>query len=245
MRIRRRWYITAYIIAVTVFLTGFLMFMYPVCMGYIKERGLDQAVEQFQVMAQEASKEQEEAGKEAAEEPGIYEALRDEMIAYNTRIYEEGQKNLKDPFAYEQASVDLTAYGFEENVIGSLQIPRLNLTLPIYLGATTENLAKGVAQLGETSMPIGGSNTNCVIAGHRGMAALEMFRNIQNLQEGDEIYITNLWETLTYRVESTKIIVPSDIKEVLIQPDKDMVTLISCHPYRQNYQRYVVYCVRE
>lgn len=98
--------------------------------------------------------------------------------------------------------------------------------------------------LSQTSMPTGGENTNCVIAGHRGWRGIPMFQNIEALQEGDIIWITNLWERLAYRVVRTTVITPDDIGAVRIVNGQDMLTLITCHPYTKNYQRYVVYCVR-
>ena len=71
-----------------------------------------------------------------------------------------------------------------------------------------------------------------------------MFRNIHKLEIGDEVIITNLWEILKYKVSEIKIIDPTDISEILIKPSKDLVTLITCHPYRINTRRYVVVCER-
>ena len=170
--------------------------------------------------------------------------LYDEMRAYNEEIYENGQQNLKDPFSYETPSFDLTKWGFTENVVGYIDIPRMGVTLPIYLGATEDNMHKGAVHLSQTSLPIGGENTNCVIAAHRGSWAGAMFRDIEKLQIGDEITITNLWTTLRYRVAEIRVIDPSDIRQVCIQDGRDLVTLITCHPYRHNNQRYVVYCER-
>ena len=124
-----------------------------------------------------------------------------------------------------------------------LSIPKMDLELPIYLGATTEHLAGGAAQLSQTSMPIGSENTNCVLAGHRGWYGALFFRHIELLEIGDEIMITNLWETLTYTVSEIKVIEPNEIDEILIQPGRDLVTLLTCHPYGSGGRyRYVVYC---
>jgi len=71
-----------------------------------------------------------------------------------------------------------------------------------------------------------------------------MFRDIEALQIGDKVYITNFWDTLVYEVAETKVILPADIQQIYIQEGRDMVTLITCHPYTKNYQRYVVYCER-
>ena len=127
-----------------------------------------------------------------------------------------------------------------------ISIPAINLSMPIYLGATDAHLTAGAAQLSQTSLPIGGTNTNCVIAGHRGYNGAAYFRNITELQPGDVIQITNLWETLTYTVKTTDIIEPYDVEKILIREGKDMITLLTCHPYASGgKQRYVVYCERE
>ena len=83
-----------------------------------------------------------------------------------------------------------------------------------------------------------------MIAAHRGYAKTAMFRNIEKLETGDEIYIENFRERLVYKVAETRVIDPADIDQLLIQEGRDLVTLITCHPYRHNYQRYVVFCER-
>ena len=147
---------------------------------------------------------------------------------------------MKDPFAYETPAFDLTGYGLPDDMIAALWIPRLNLDLPVYLGASTANMARGGALLGQTSMPLGGANTNTVIAAHRGYYGAEMLRNVQQIQLGDKITLTTPWDTLVYRVCELKIIQPDDINAVLIQPGRDLLTLTTCHPYTQNTQRYLV-----
>lgn len=94
-------------------------------------------------------------------------------------------------------------------------------------------------------MPIGGTNTNCVLAGHRGWYGALFFRHIELLEIGDVVLITNLWETLRYTVSEIKVIEPDAIDEILIQPGRDLVTLLTCHPYGSGGRyRYVVYCER-
>lgn len=173
--------------------------------------------------------------------PELYAAMQD----YNAEIYAGGQSGLTDPFAYEEAPLDLAAYGYDDDVLAVLWIPRLNLELPVYLGASRENLAKGAALLGQTSMPLGGENTNTVIAAHRGYYGAEMLRNVQQIQIGDKITMTTPWDTLVYRVCELKIIQPDDINAVLIQPGRDLLTLTTCHPYTQNTQRYLVIAERD
>ena len=112
--------------------------------------------------------------------------------------------------------------------------------------ASVENMTKGATVLGNTSLPIGGKNTNCVIAGHRGYHGAPYFREIERLNPGDKVYIKNPWEKLAYRVESIKIIYPDECDQIKIQKGKDMVTLVTCHPYKSHGRyRYLVYCVRD
>ncbi len=181
---------------------------------------------------------------EQIEEISDFQRLYNELKSRNESLYINKQKELKDPFSYEQPSINLQEYGLKDNIIGFIFIPKMNLEIPIYLGANTENMKKGAVHLTQTSYPIGGENTNCVIAAHRGYGKAEMFRNIQKLEIGDDIYIQNFIEELVYKVSSIKIIDPTDIDNLLIQEGKDLITLITCHPYRYNYQRYVVYCER-
>ena len=171
--------------------------------------------------------------------------LFNKMQSYNENIFNEGQQKLLDPFSYELPSFDLLELGFKDNIIGYLTIPKMEIEIPIYLGATQENMKKGAGHLSETSIPIGGNNTNSVIAAHRGMKSHPMFRDIENLSIGDEVKITNMWDELIYKVVETKVINPDEISEVLIQEGRDLITLITCHPYTKNYQRYVVYCERQ
>ncbi len=166
------------------------------------------------------------------------------MLRQNKYLYKNGQKDLIDPFSYEQPGIDLTKYGLSDNIVGYISIAKINCNLPIYLGASRENMKKGAVHLTQTSYPIGGNNTNAVIAAHRGAVNSLMFRDIEEITAGDLVVIQNFRQTLTYQVTGMKVIEPSDIEAILIQPDKDMITLITCHPYLVNDKRYVVYAER-
>ena len=131
-------------------------------------------------------------------------------------------------------------------MFGVITIPKLELEMPILLGASDANMAAGAAVLNQTSIPIGGINTNCVLGGHRGYQGASYFLHVPELEPGDEVIITNLWEELTYVVVDTDIIAPNEVEKILIQEGKDMITLITCHPYASGgKQRYVIYCERE
>lgn len=179
------------------------------------------------------------------EETRPYAALWEDMNHYNETIYTQGQTGLSCEYDYQKPSFRLTDYGLADDVIGVISIPAMELEMPIFLGATEQHMADGAAHLSQTSLPIGGENTNCVIAGHRGYNGASYFRYIDKLKVGDLVSITNLWETLTYRVCEIKIIAPHDVTEILIQPGRELLTLLTCHPYASGgRQRYVVYCER-
>lgn len=169
-----------------------------------------------------------------------------QMKQYNEKIYKEHQKDLKDAWSYSQNTFDLGILNLDMNIIGYIEIPKLDVQIPLFIGANYNNLNKGVAIMSQTSMPIGGENTNCVIAGHRGgYHGEQLFKNIENLAIGDEIRITNPWETLTYFVIKKIVIEPNEIEAVKILPNQDMITLFTCHPYGMETQRYVVYASRK
>lgn len=232
-------------VAVLLFFAGLFTLLYPSLNGARLENASLEAAESFI----DAFIVPVETGSSVAlpeETPRPYGNLYEAMAEYNERIYAEEQKGLSDPGAYEAAGIDLPAYGFEDGVAAVLSIPAIELEMPVYLGASYDNMAAGAAVLGQTSLPIGGDNTNCVIAGHRGWNGAAYFLNIDKLQEGDEIQLINLWETMNYTVTEIRIIEPTDIKQVLIQEDRELLTLMSCHPYASGGKyRYLVFCERE
>lgn len=174
-----------------------------------------------------------------------YPELWTDMVRYNETIYAQGQTGLSCAYDYQKPSFRLTDYGLSDEVFGVISIPVMELEMPIFLGATEQHMADGAAHLSQTSLPIGGENTNCIIAGHRGYNGASYFRYIDKLNVGDLVSVTNLWETLTYQVCEIKIIAPHDVTEILIQPGRDLLTLLTCHPYASGgRQRYVVYCER-
>jgi LPXTG-site transpeptidase (sortase) family protein len=222
---------TALVLAVLLAAAGICVMLWPVFTGQRLQADTDAAVQEFLVERNEPEQQ--------------YPELLAELQAYNQRIYTEKQSGLVDLKACEEPTADLTAYGIEDEIIGVLEIPAMELTVPVYLGASDAHLAAGAAVLGNTSAPIGGDNTNCVIAGHRGWKGADYFRHIDRLQAGDTVRLTNLWETLTYTVADIQIIQPHEVDKIKIQQGRDLLTLLTCHPYASGgRQRYVVYCER-
>ena len=182
---------------------------------------------------------------EPTEEEREYPELWDAMVAYNESIYAENQSGMVNLQSFEKQSFVLQNYGLKDEVFGVISVPAIELSMPIYLGASRANMAIGAALMTETSLPIGTPNSNAVICGHRGWNGASYFLHIDKIQIGDTVTITNLWEELEYTVVSTKIISPYDLDAVKIQDGKEMITLLSCHPVASGgKQRYLVFCER-
>ncbi len=174
-----------------------------------------------------------------------YAQLLEEMESYNQQLWESKQTGLKSPADYEIPSFYLREYGIDNEMFGVIHIPKLELTMPIYLGATEQHMVDGAVHLSQTSLPIGGINSNSVLAGHRGYNGADYFRFIPELHIGDEVILTNLWGELRYKVVGSRIIAPNDIEEIFIQEGRDLLTLLTCHPYASGgRQRYLVFCER-
>lgn len=240
------------LIMLLIFAAGLGIMLYPSLQGAITDHRIIQEAHEFlekletiPTKPEAEATEPTEPTEPIATEPVLYPELLSAMQRYNQQIWEEKQAGLCDPWSYEQPSFTLGDYGLEDEVFGVITIPRLQLEMPIYLGATYKHMADGAAHLSQTSLPIGGENTNCVIAGHRGWGGASYFRYITELEAGDEVIITNLWGELRYTVVETKIIDPNDVEEILIQQDRELLTLLTCHPYASGGKyRYVVYCER-
>lgn len=227
---------------ILLFLLGLTIFLTPFFSNILFEIKNDSILENYYTYVDDKIK--ITVNKNNNEKETLSDYLYDEFEKYNKYIYEENQSNLFDPFSFETASFNLEQYGFEENIVGDIYIERLDVKLPIYIGATKKNMKKGATLLGCTSMPIGGINTNTVIAAHRGCGTKEMFRNIQKIDIGDIITITNFWGELKYKVIETRVIYPDEVENIVIQDNKELLTLSTCHPYRYNYQRYLVIAER-
>lgn len=230
---------------VIILLTGLFLAMFPIVWGAAMDKTISENAQLFLKREEAAEPTDSYVSESQPEETKPYQELWEKMVAYNETIYTQGQAGLSCEYAYQKPSFDLVDYGIPDEVFGVLTIPAMELEMPIYLGATEFHMAFGAAHLSQTSLPIGGENTNCVLAGHRGYNGAKYFRFIELLQVGDLVTVTNLWETLNYRVCEIQIIDPTDVDSVLIQPGRDLLTLLTCHPYASGgKQRYLVFCER-
>jgi len=125
-------------------------------------------------------------------------------------------------------------------VMGYVAIPKIKVDLPIYHGTSAETLSKGVGHLEGSSLPVGGKRTHAVLTGHTGLSYARMFTDLTELKIGDEFFIHVLGQTLAYKVNQIKVVVPENTTDLRLYPDHDYVTLLTCTPYGVNSHRLLV-----
>ena len=132
----------------------------------------------------------------------------------------------------------------DDGIMGYVEIPSINVRLPIYHGESEDMLTKGAAHLEHTSFPIGGENTHACISAHCGYPTQKFFDDIDELKNGDEIYIYVLDRTLKYTVTGTDVVEPDDSSKLEVVQGKDLLTLVTCTPYGVNSHRLLVHAER-
>ncbi len=125
-------------------------------------------------------------------------------------------------------------------IMGYIEIPSINVTLPIYHGTDEAVLQIAVGHLEWTSLPVGGESSHCVLSGHRGLPSARLFTDLDQLEVGDTFLMYVLNEVLTYEVDQIRIVEPVETQDLLIEEGKDLCTLVTCTPYGINSHRMLV-----
>ena len=125
-------------------------------------------------------------------------------------------------------------------VMGYIEIPAIDVTLPVYHGTDEAVLQVAVGHLDWTSLPVGGKGSHCVVSGHRGLPSAKLFTDLDKLEEGDTFLFRILDEILTYQIDQILIVEPHEINDLLIVPGQDLCTLVTCTPYGINSHRMLV-----
>ena len=125
-----------------------------------------------------------------------------------------------------------------------VEIPSINVSMPIYHGTGEESLMAGVGHLEGASLPVGGASSHCVLTAHSGMRNLSMFDDIHALEEGDLVLLHTMNQTLAYRVVGSEVVWPDEVESLAIEPGADKLTLVTCTPYGVNDHRLLVHCDR-
>ena len=230
------------LLAALLFIAGISTLLYPTARTAAFRRAEQETIQQFAAYrAEHRMPDTVPSNVSPAEKETPFPELWEACAAYNEQLYKTHQA----AFTAETLtlpSLDLAEYGWDNEVFATLSIPTADIKAPLYLGASAYNLNRGAAILGQTSLPIGGENTNCVIAGHRTWSAVVHFRSLEDVETGDPVYLTNPWETLVYQVVSIEVIPPDSLDLVRIQPDRDLLSVFTCT--NSGTQRVLVTCER-
>ena len=215
-----------------IFLAGLSLLLYPFVSNQWNNYRQKQLLSGYEQVVSE---------KEAAE--GIdYDAERKKAEDYNEALL---PCVLPDSFALAESSGVDPVYMNTLNIagdemMGSVEIPKINIKIPIYHTTEEEVLNKGAGHLEGSSLPVGGANTHAVISAHRGLPSASLFTDLDQLKEGDHFLIHVLNETLCYEVDKISVVKPEDTSALAVEDGQDLVTLLTCTPYGVNTERLLV-----
>ena len=213
---------------VLIFVLGLGIMLYPTIADYVNARSQTVAIDHY-----------EEAARANA---AYYEGLLEQAQAFNREIFENGGLvNLTD----EQKAAYETLLNLNgDDVMGYIEIPRLELKLSIGHGTEEDVLQRMVGHIEGSSLPVGGESTHAVLSAHRGLPTAKLFSDLDLMRVGDRFTIHTLNQTLTYQVDQITVILPEEIEALAIEPGGDYVTLMTCTPYAVNTHRLLVRGVR-
>lgn len=215
-----------------IFLAGLSLLLYPFVANQWNNYRQKQLISNYEQAVSE---------KEAAE--GIdYDAERKKAEEYNEALL---PCVLPDSFALAESSGVDPVYMNTLNIagdemMGSVEIPKIDIKIPIYHTTEEEVLNKGAGHLEGSSLPVGGANTHAVISAHRGLPSASLFTDLDQLKEGDHFLIHVLNETLCYEVDKISVVKPEDTSALAVEDGQDLVTLLTCTPYGVNTERLLV-----
>lgn len=214
---------------ILVFAIGFCICLYPLVGSLIQRVGQQSLLSTYE-------KEEEKIDTETMESE-LEKAREYNSMLYQTQgvyVGDEAASILSDE-SYESL-LNLTDSG----IMGRIEIPKINVDLPIYHGTEDDVLSKGIGHFKPSSLPVGGKSTRSVLTGHRGLPSSKLFTRLDEMEEGDYFFIEVCNETLAYRVNEIIEIKPEELSELQIEPDEDLVTLVTCTPYGINTHRLLV-----
>ena len=213
------------ILLVLIFLLGLSLLLYPAVSDYWNSKHQTRAIAVYSEEVSGLDKEQ-------------YQALWAGAAAYNASLRERDNAYLlteEQKAAYEQL-LNVSGLG----IMGYIEIPSIDCSLPIYHGTEESVLQIAIGHLEWSSLPVGGESTHCVLSGHRGLPSAKLFTNLDKLQEGNVFMLRVLDEVLTYEVDQILIVEPQEIAALQITEGEDYCTLVTCTPYGINSHRLLV-----
>lgn len=213
------------IFCVIIFMTGLGIASYPFISNMVAQRHASQVVKDYETNVEEMDEEKIDAMKEAAKK-------YNEQLSNVVSVDDENENNEQG-----ESYADLLNIG---ESLGYITIPKIDVNLPIYNGTSQDVLSKGVGHMEQSSYPLGGESTHCVLTGHRGLPSAVLFTDLDKLEIGDEFYLHVLDEILAYKVDQIKVVEPNESGDLEIIDGKDYCTLVTCTPYAINSHRLLV-----
>lgn len=177
----------------------------------------------------------EAVGRLSAED---YARIWNDAVEYNETLLARPQtfELNSEETAYYDAQLNIEGNG----IMGYIEVPAINVKLPIYHGVDEGILQVAIGHIPDTSLPVGGPSTHCVVSGHRGLPSAKLFTDLDRMEEGDVFMFHTLNEVLTYEVDQIRIVEPADTKDLTIVRGEDLATLVTCTPYGVNSHRMLV-----
>lgn len=211
---------------VVILLGGVALLLYPTVSDYWNSFRQSQVIADYDDSVSSLSQED-------------YERIWNNAVEYNQRLLGGSHSfTLSDDKRLDyQSQLSVSGNG---GVMGYIEIPTINVSLPVYHGTSESVLQVGVGHIEGTSLPVGGPSTHCVLSGHRGLPSATLFTNLDQLKEGDIFVLRILNETLTYEVDQIHIVLPAQVDDLAIVEGKDYCTLVTCTPYGINSHRMLV-----
>ena len=213
------------ILLVLVFLTGVALLLYPTFADWWNSFHQSRAVASYMDSVSALDTEQ-------------YEEILAEADAYNQKLAETGILWTLDEEQEKEYNNQLNVN--DSGIMGYIDIPKINITLPIYHGIDEAVLQVAIGHIAGSSLPVGGENTHCIVSGHRGLPSARLFTDLDKLVDGDTFTMTVLNRTVTYQVDQIRIVEPTDLSDLQIKEGKDYCTLVTCTPYGINTHRMLV-----
>ena len=217
------------VLASVTFLLALGMTLYPVISNHVNEKYASEIHTAYEEIIQQADTSALLEAKELA-------------IAYNAAIVPGAADEAYSQAALLEASVD---YEKQLNIVGNgtmgyVEIPNINVNLPIYHGTSNDSLERGIGHLLGSSLPVGGESTHAILTAHSGMASQKMFSDLDLMKIDDVFYIDVLNERLAYQVDAIFTVLPHETEQLQIVTGKDYCTLVTCTPFGVNTHRLLV-----
>ena len=213
---------------ILLFAGGICVLLYPVACNIHNQYINDRIIEKYSETTEKLSSEQ-------------YKEIWDKAESYNRNHKINVVVDVfGDSKAEKNEEYESLLNPGNSGIMGFLEIPKIKVRLAIYHGIDDKGLELGCGHIQGTSLPVGGSSTHCVLAAHRGLPTAKLFTDLDQMEQGDLVYVHIMDQTLSYETDQIKTVKPDELDDLAIYEGKDLFTLLTCTPYGVNSHRLLV-----